>query len=65
MRAGLAWAGPEVLAGPAASAEAQTQALVVVLGSVAVPEVAALLPAAVGDAASLVARRENAVDSSR
>jgi hypothetical protein len=39
--------------------------LVVVLGSVAVPEVAALLPAAVGDAASLVARRENAVDSSR
>src|SRR6476620_9754044 len=62
MHAGLAWAAPEVLAAPAALVA--VQALVVVLGSAAVLGAAAASLAAVGDAASLVARRESAVDSS-
>jgi len=63
MHAGLAWAGPEVLAAPAASVAVQAL-VVVVLGSAAVLGAAAPSLAAVGDAASLVARRESAVDSS-
>src|SRR6185503_5491992 len=63
MHAGLAWAGPEVLAAPAASVAVQALVVVVVLGSAAVLGAAAPSLAAVGDAASLVARRESAVDS--
>src|SRR6476646_4411611 len=50
MHAGLAWAGPEVLAAPAASVAVQALVAVVVLGSGA----AAPSPAAVGDAAGEV-----------